>query len=141
MLRDKRDLMYDQLLLITKAMTRKFEAEAIKSGYNRSEYIIIRDIIDHPHTTQLKVCERTGLKKSAVSKSLIRLLETQTVIKTTCPNDRREINLLVENPEVLKTFCKAELLKNMFTMCESKQNELDAISKHLEMLIDLLDET
>lgn len=137
MVNDKFDKLYDQLLILTKSMASKLEEEAKKTGFNKSEYILIRDVIDHPQTTQQALCDRTGLKKSSVSKSLNRLIETGVISRAVCDKDRREAELSVKDPNTLNLFCKTELLSNMFsgdTAC------VEDLSKHLEILINLIGE-
>lgn len=139
---EKLDRLYDQLLLVTKALTLKFESFAKATGYNRSEFIIIRDILDHPLTTQQKICERTGLKKSSVSKTLNRLIESDVVKRSTCTEDRRELELIVENDEIMKLFCKSQFLENMFSgVGEEPSHSIEDISIELDILLGLLDKT
>lgn len=137
---EKLDRLYDQLLLVTKALSIKFEDAAKDTGFNRSEFIIIRDILDHPLTTQQKICERTGLKKSSVSKTLNGLIESKHVKRNTCTEDRREVELLIEDESIMQLFCKASFLENLFSGgCEEQLKNVEKISSQLDVLIDLLD--
>lgn len=133
------DIMYDQLLLISKHMLNSIENESTKLGYNRTEYLIILDILDHPHTTAQEISTRTGIKKSALSRALNPLITKGIILKSHCQQDQREINLSIDDAETKTKFCKARLLENMFSACPSSEQSLIDLNHHLNLLIEMME--
>lgn len=136
---EKADKLYDQLLLVSKAMLMKLEAEAKRLGYNKTEFIIIRDILDHPDTHLIQIGERTGLKKSALSKSITQLIDKGIIDRKPSETDGREYTLSIRDEEVKTSFCKATLLSDLFSGPISCNSEMDEISLKLDELITLMD--
>lgn len=132
------DELYDKILLISKHMLRSLEKEADQLGYNRTEYLIISDIIEHQETTAQAISQRTGIKKSALSRSLNPLIEKDIVSKKQCSEDRRESKLMVDNQLILEQFCKARLLSQIFSSCPKSKNDITDIDHHLSKLIDMM---
>lgn len=129
------DEMFDKLLIISKHMLTSLEKEADKLGYNRTEYLIIGDIISNQHTTAQQISERTGIKKSALSRALNPLITQGIITKLQCPEDRRESKLTIDNKDILEQFCKTILLNNMFIACPKSQDDIQDISDHLDKLL------
>lgn len=136
---EKADKLYDQLLLVSKAMLMKLEAEAKRLGYNKTEFIIIRDILDHPETLLIEIGERTGLKKSALSKSITQLINRGIIDRKASQTDGREFTLSIKDEEVKTNFCKATLLSDLFSGPISCNAGMDEISLKLDELIALMD--
>lgn len=134
------DNLFDKMLIVSKNMLTSLEKEADKLGYNRTEYLIILDVITNQHTTAQHISERTGIKKSALSRSLNPLIDKGIISKIQCVSDRRESRLTVDNAEVLEQFCKTTLLNNMFTRCPESPQDLEDINTHLDKLLSIMEQ-
>lgn len=132
------DDLFDKMLLVSKHMLTSLEEESETLGYNKTEYLIISDIIEHQHTTAQEISERTGIKKSALSRALNPLINKGIVAKNKCAEDRRESKLIVDNSVVINQFCKASLLSRMFTSCPQSDQVLLDIDEQLEKLIAIM---
>lgn len=132
------DDLFDKMLLVSKNMLTSLEEESVTLGYNKTEYLIISDIIEHQYTTAQEISERTGIKKSALSRALNPLIDKGVIAKNQCAEDRRESKLLVENSQTLNQFCKASLLSRMFTSCPKSDQDLIDIDEQLEKLIGIM---
>ncbi len=85
--------LFDTYLKIQAGITANLEAHALALGLNASQLLVVRDIQDHPGTSLKDVCQRCGLKKSAVSRLIDHLCDREIVVRQTCPTSRRSVSL------------------------------------------------
>lgn len=128
---DSLDRVFNLLLQINGNMNQKIDLQAKELGYNTSEYLVLLDILTHQGTSQNQVCERLGLKKSAVSKLLNKLEVKREISRKQCPEDRREVKLYVEDQHLLDTLCKTTMLNRAFTNFQQFSCNVDDIEASL----------
>ena len=136
---EKLNTIYCKLLTLTDLMMNELEQQAKELGYHKSEFIIITDVLQNPRTTLMDLCHRTGMKKSAASKIINQLIERDIIDRSACKTDRRALHLTISNEDIAKTFCRTEMLSNLFpNECKGKC-DLDEIIDSLETLETILD--
>lgn len=133
--------LYDHLLWVSEAMNRKVSMLAQQQGFSATELKIVMDIITHPNSCLNSVCQRTGMKKSLVSKTINQLVKQEIVSRVIDPTNRRKVNLQVVNEAVLSSVCKTTTLNQTFDgSVNYDDQQLQAIINSLKEVLALLNE-
>lgn len=130
----KIDSIYTKLLMIRQSLDDNLCQIAKSYDFNATELMMYLDVKTHPGTDLNSLCKRLGLKKSAASKALNKLIETGKIKKTTDNVDQRKMQL--EHIEIdNQTLCKEDTLLNTFKGLKSKKVDLEKIDKALDSLL------
>lgn len=140
MAEDKLDSIYNKLLIITQHMHQNLEVQARSLGYNISEFLIMIDIITHQGTDLNGVCERLGMKKSAASKIVQKLVERGKVSRKHPHDDRRKIALSIVDEATLGSVCRKTAIKQTFAGYESLPCNLNEVDDSLDRVLEMLSE-
>lgn len=134
---EKMDNIYTKLLKVQNILNENLAVIARTYGFNSTELMIFLDIKTHPGTDLNALCDRLGLKKSAASKSLNKLIQDGKVIKELDKHDQRRVSLKhVEDLD--QNVCKEETLFTTFKGILAHECSLDKISESLDDLIKIL---
>lgn len=126
---------YERFLELRSAFDRRIETAATQMGVNNSELLLLLDIYAHPNTKMIASCQRSGQKKSAVSKMVDRLCERGLLTKTVNPDNGRELILNVTDQFVGTSFCYRETMHQLFPTLELIGE--DELKEHVRSLIAL----
>ncbi|VEU82099.1 MarR family transcriptional regulator [Acholeplasma hippikon] len=133
----KIDNIYTKLLKIQNILNENLAIIAKMYGFNSTELMIFLDIKTHPNTDLNTLCDRLGLKKSAASKALNKLILDKIIVKDVDPIDHRKVSLRhVELPD--QNVCKEETLLTTFKGITEHECSLDKINESLDDLIKIL---
>ncbi len=126
---------FKEFLLLRSRFEKNVEALAETMDLNKSELLLILDLIEHPDTSLNEACQRLGLKKSAASKLVDRLVDREYVARVQCPTNRREIQLSVGTGFGQESFCKNQAIASLFPYIKAKTvDELVGIAQELNAL-------
>lgn len=119
---------YDLFHIFLKVQS-KFNASlenfAASLELNKSELLLLLDVIDNPKTSLNDVCKRKGLKKSAASKLIDRLIAKNLIAREICTTNRREIRLTVNKDKIdVNTFCTTNITKELFSLNDSNSDDI-----------------
>lgn len=128
---------YLKLLQTQNLLNNNLSILAKEYGFNNTELMIYLDIKTHPNTDLNALCDRLGLKKSAASKALDKLIKENHITRTTNQSDQRKIALThieFEN----KDLCKETVLSNTFNGAAISECDLGKINSALDDTIKIL---
>lgn len=129
--------LFESLVELRKQMDLNFEDYAKKRNMTSSELLVLLDTHLNPKSSLLEVCERTGFKKSAVSKMVNRLEEKGLITKTTCPKSKREVELVVTEDFLGEALCWESTVEQLVP---NARNE-EALYKHIKAINKALSKT
>jgi len=131
------DALYTKLLKIDHLMSSRLAAIAKEEDLNPSELMIVLDVKNNPHTDLLSVCERLGMKKSAASKAIRKLIEVGYIENHICESDQRKVSL-IGNESSCHKLCKENILMSTFKDIDNPKYDVDMILKSLDDLLEIL---
>lgn len=133
---ENRDLqgLFRTLLDVRSKFDENLEALAQQMNVNKSELLVLLDVMDHPSTSLSDVCRRNGLKKSAASKLVDRLIEREFMTRDVCPTSRREVVLNIGQGFGKETFCRRQAMSAIFpnhpdSDLEKVDDMIDSVNK------------
>ncbi len=130
------DQIYLKLLKINYLLDHNLASIAKKHNFNSSELMIYLDIKTHPNTDLNALCVRLGLKKSAASKAINKLI-TNNFIKSR-PNDEDQRKVSLNYVEIeSENICKETVLTAAFSGLETNNCNLEKINVGLDETIKL----
>ncbi|QIK57095.1 MarR family transcriptional regulator [Erysipelothrix sp. HDW6A] len=133
------DLIYTKLLQIHQLMNTNLAEQARSFGHSTSEYVILLDVMTHPNSDLNALCDRLGMKRSAASKTVQKLVEKDIIIRTADGIDRRKINLNI-NPSYEPDFCQNVALNQTFNGSDQVEYDFDEIISSLNIVTCMLSE-
>lgn len=107
------DGLFDTYLAVQAQITANLEAHAAGLGLNATQLVVIRDVLDHPHTSLKDLCHRCGLKKSAASRLVDALADRGFLVRTVCPTSRRTVALVLGPTLGDGRFCRVAALERV----------------------------
>lgn len=128
---------YLKLLKINMLLDNKISKMAKQFNFNSTELMIYLDIKNHPNTDLNALCKRLGLKKSAASKAINKLIINNNISSEPNLKDQRKVALNYiefENEKI----CKETMLENTFSGIKKSNCDLDRIQLSLDETIELL---
>lgn len=130
------DQIYLKLLKINYLLDNKLASIAKKYNFNSSELMIYLDIKTHPDTDLNALCSRLGLKKSAASKAINKLISNNFINSRPNEQDQRKVSLnYVEIAS--ENICKETVLTAAFSGLETNDCNLEKINSGLTETIKL----
>lgn len=133
------DVIYTKLLHIHQLMNTNLADQARSFGHSTSEYVILLDVMTHPNSDLNALCERLGMKRSAASKTVQKLVEKDLIVRTADEIDRRKINLNIK-PSYQPEFCQNVALNQTFNGCDEDLHNFDEIIASLDIVTCMLSE-
>lgn len=126
--------LFKSVIELKKQIDNNLEELAKSMRITSSELLVLLDVQLYPNTSLVDLCNRTGLKKSAVSKMIGRLEEEGLLVREVCPTSKREVILNITDQFLAKEFCWNESIRILFP--KSKNHE--KTSKQIENLTKVL---
>lgn len=131
------DALYTKLLKINQLMSSSLAEIAREEDLNPSELMIVLDVKNNPHTDLQSVCDRLGMKKSAASKAIRKLIEVGYIENHVCESDQRKVSL-IGNDSSCQKLCKENTLMSTFKDIDNPKYDVDMILKSLDDLLEIL---
>lgn len=103
-----------QLIKFTEIYSNVVNEVSLKYKINRTELIVLLDIYYNNNSSLKQICERSGLKKSHVSKSVEQLVNRGFISREVCNTNRREIRLSPIISELEKELCIPSIIDEIF---------------------------
>lgn len=103
-----------QLIKFTEIYSNVVNEVSLKYKINRTELIVLLDIYYNNNSSLKQICERSGLKKSHVSKSVEQLVNRGFISRELCNTNRREIRLSPIISELEKELCIPSIIDEIF---------------------------
>jgi len=133
------DALYTKLLRINHLMSSSLAEIAREEDLNPSELMIVLDVKNNPHTDLQSVCDRLGMKKSAASKAIRKLIEVGYIENHICESDQRKVSLIGVDSSCHK-LCKENTLMSTFKGIDNPKYDVDVILRSLDDLLEILSE-
>jgi hypothetical protein len=133
------DGLFDTFLKVQAQITANLEAHGAELGLNATQLVVVRDVLDHPHTSLKDLCGRCGLKKSAASRLVDALADRGLVVRTDCPTSRRTVALVLGPALGGGQFCRVEALERVLPGWRLLQDpeQLVAVKEGLDAFLRL----
>lgn len=134
---NKIENIYLKLLKTQNLLNNNISLLAKEYDLNSTELMIYLDVKTNPNTNLNDLCERLGIKKSAASKALEKLIKENHIIREINPKDQRQVSLKhieFENVDL----CKEEILSKTFNKAKIKECDLEKINLALDDTIKIL---
>src|SRR5690554_4979499 len=90
---NKIENIYLKLLKTQNLLNNNISLLAKEYDLNSTELMIYLDVKTNPNTNLNDLCERLGIKKSAASKALEKLIKENHIIREINPKDQRQVSL------------------------------------------------
>lgn len=126
-MKDKTEL-FKAIVGLRKEIDHNLESLAKDFDITSNELLVLLDVYLYPETSLISLCERTGLKKSAVSKMIGRLEEKELLARSVCPKSKREVELNVSDGFLAKKFSWNESIKILFPHMKNYDKTLKRIN-------------
>lgn len=124
--------LFGNFLQLRSLFDQQLENLAESMDMNRSELLVVLDVMEHPDTSLNDLCIRCGLKKSAASKLIDRLENRNFIERIQCPSNRREIQLTLGTAFQQQSFCRNQALSVVFP--GTKEYTVDRLISIRELL-------
>lgn len=134
---NKVENIYLKLLKVNYLLSNNVSKIAKQYDFSSSELMIYLDIKTHPNTDLNGLCDRLGLKKSAASKAINKLIKNDHVNSQTNPEDQRKVSLNYVEQENA-TICKETMLNKTFSGISNNDCNLNTIEQSLDEIIKML---
>lgn len=131
------DALYTKVLKISHLMNSSLSEIAKEEDLNPSELMIVLDVKNNPHTDLQSVCDRLGMKKSAASKAIRKLIEVGYIEHHICESDQRKVSLIGVDSSCNK-LCKENTLMSTFKGIDNPKYDVDMILRSLDDLLEIL---
>lgn len=130
-----RKSIFKSLLSVQFKLNTNLEKIAGTMNINRTELLVLLDVIDYPDTSLNDLCQRKGIKKSAASKIVDKLVEREYINRSQCRTNRREVSLAINASSIEEGFCTNQVLTQVFSSDEIfNQLETNVIIEALNIL-------
>lgn len=134
---EKIEKIYLKLIKVNYLLNYKVSKIAKEYNFNSTELMIYLDIKNHPNTDLSALCDRLGLKKSAASKAINKLIKNNNIISQLNAEDQRKVALNYVELEN-GTICKETILRKTFSGLEKSNCDLNKIEQDLDETIKML---
>lgn len=128
---------YFKLLKTQNLLNNNLSILAKEYGFNQTELMIFLDVKSNPNTTLNALCKRLGIKKSAASKAVDKLIKENHITREINLNDQRKISLKHIDFKNIN-LCKEDVLSKAFNGAEIKKCDLNKINNALDDTIKIL---
>lgn len=134
---EKIEKIYLKLLRVNNLLNNNLATIARDNNFNSTELMIYLDIKTHPGTDLNALCRRLGLKKSAASKALSKLILNNQIKSSVNAFDQRKVSLThIETKE--ESLCQESVLTKTFSGLNRNDCDLNRIDESLTDVISLL---
>lgn len=133
----KIESIYLKLLKVQNLLNTNLSELAKEYDFNSTELMIFLDIKSHPNTDLNALCDRLGLKKSAASKAINKLIKDNHIQSHPNLLDQRKI-ALSHNELEDKDLCTETILTKTFKGIEKYQCNIEKVELALDDAIKML---